>query len=103
MHHPDRVGVDRFDDPFAVVERNRCSAAVGRGFVESLRIDEAHHFFGIRLNVFTAIVVALGALIYLVVSARLRPGRETPDELQPLSSRALVMGDATRGTIRVLH
>jgi prolipoprotein diacylglyceryl transferase len=55
--------------------------AVGRGWIESLRIDEAHHFFGIRLNVFTAILVAVGALIYLVVSSRLRPGRESPEEL----------------------
>jgi len=57
--------------------------SIGRGLIETLRIDEAHHFFGIRLNVFTAIVVALGALLYLVVSARLRPGRETPAELDP--------------------
>ena len=49
---------------------------VVRGIVESLRIDEAHHFFGVRLNVFTAVVVGLGALAYLVISARLRPGRE---------------------------
>ncbi len=57
--------------------------AVGRAWIESLRIDEAHHFFGIRLNVFTALVVIVGALIYIVVSARLRPGRETPEELDP--------------------
>ena len=57
--------------------------SIGRGVIESLRIDEAHHFFGIRLNVFTAIVVAVGALIYLVVSVRLRPGREAPELLDP--------------------
>jgi prolipoprotein diacylglyceryl transferase len=57
--------------------------SVGRALIESLRIDEAHHFFGIRLNVFTAIVVVVGALVYIVVSARLRPGRETPESLQP--------------------
>jgi len=57
--------------------------AIGRGFIESLRIDEAHHFFGLRLNVFTAIVVALGALAYIVISARRRPGREAPETLQP--------------------
>ena len=66
--------------------------AVGRGFIESLRIDEAHHFFGIRLNVFTAVVVALGALVYLVVSARLRPGREAPELLDP--RRAVATGGA---------
>jgi prolipoprotein diacylglyceryl transferase len=57
--------------------------SVGRGLIESLRIDEAHHFFGIRLNVFTSIVVVVGALVYIVVSARLRPGREAPESLQP--------------------
>jgi prolipoprotein diacylglyceryl transferase len=57
--------------------------AVGRAWIESLRIDEAHHFFGIRLNVFTALVVVLGALLYIVISARLRPGRETPEQLDP--------------------
>jgi prolipoprotein diacylglyceryl transferase len=57
--------------------------SVGRAFIESLRIDEAHHFFGIRLNVFTAVLVAVGALAYILVSARLRPGREEPETLQP--------------------
>jgi prolipoprotein diacylglyceryl transferase len=50
--------------------------SMGRGVIETLRIDDANRFFGIRLNVFTSILIALGALIYLVVSARLRPGRE---------------------------
>ena len=31
-----------------------------------LRIDTAEHFFGLRLNVFTSIVVGLLALAYLV-------------------------------------
>ena len=72
--------------------------AVGRGLIESLRIDEAHHFFGIRLNVFTAIVVALGALLYLVVSARLRPGREAPELLDPqgAAARAAVASEGAR-------
>lgn len=63
-----------------------------RGVVEDLRIDEAHHFFGIRLNDFTAILVGIGALAYLVISARLRPGREqvvdprsTPDPADDLA------------------
>ncbi len=49
----------------------------GRLWIESLRIDEANHILGLRLNVWTSILVGLGALAYLVVSARLRPGRET--------------------------
>jgi prolipoprotein diacylglyceryl transferase len=48
----------------------------GRLWIESLRIDEAHHILGLRLNVWTSIVVGIGALIYLIVSARMRPGRE---------------------------
>jgi prolipoprotein diacylglyceryl transferase len=49
----------------------------GRLWIESLRIDEANHILGLRLNVWTSILVGLGALVYLVVSARMRPGRET--------------------------
>jgi prolipoprotein diacylglyceryl transferase len=40
---------------------------VGRCWIEMLRVDEANHFFGIRLNVFTSILVFLGALIYFLV------------------------------------
>jgi phosphatidylglycerol---prolipoprotein diacylglyceryl transferase len=39
---------------------------LGRLWVELLRVDPAVHFFGIRLNVFTAIVVGLGGLAYLI-------------------------------------
>ena len=55
--------------------------SVGRGVIETLRIDDANRFFGVRLNVFTSILIAVGALVYLVVSARLRPGREDPATL----------------------
>jgi prolipoprotein diacylglyceryl transferase len=51
--------------------------AAGRGWIEALRIDQAHHILGMRLNDWTSIVTFLGGLTYLVVSARLRPGRET--------------------------
>jgi prolipoprotein diacylglyceryl transferase len=52
------------------------SYTIGRAWIEWLRIDSAHHIGGLRLNDWTSIVVALGAITYLVVSARLRPGRE---------------------------
>ena len=39
----------------------------GRFWIEMLRIDEANHVFGIRLNVFTAGVVFLGALVYFLL------------------------------------
>ncbi|MFF4584556.1 prolipoprotein diacylglyceryl transferase [Streptomyces sp. NPDC001388] len=48
----------------------------GRGWIEYMRIDDAHHILGIRLNVWTAIVVGLLAVTYIVVSAKKRPGRE---------------------------
>jgi prolipoprotein diacylglyceryl transferase len=67
--------------------------SVGRAWIESLRIDEAHHFFGIRLNVFTALVVIVGAVVYIVVSSLLRPGRETPDQLGPASTTGVEAAD----------
>jgi prolipoprotein diacylglyceryltransferase len=48
----------------------------GRVWIEALRIDPVNTVGGVRLNVWTSIVVGLGALIYLVWSARTRPGRE---------------------------
>jgi prolipoprotein diacylglyceryl transferase len=50
----------------------------GRGWIEALRIDtvEANDVFGLRLNVWTSIVLFLGAAAYFVVMGRLRPGRE---------------------------
>ncbi len=48
----------------------------GRVWIEALRIDPVNTVGGIRLNVWTSIIVGLGALIYLVWSARTRPGRE---------------------------
>ncbi len=38
----------------------------GRLWIELLRIDDANRFFGIRLNVFTAVVVGLLAVAYLI-------------------------------------
>ncbi len=51
---------------------------VGRGWIEMLRIDpvEASDVFGVRLNVWTSIVLFTLAATYLAVSARRRPGRE---------------------------
>ncbi|MFD3940125.1 prolipoprotein diacylglyceryl transferase [Streptomyces sp. NPDC058611] len=48
----------------------------GRGWIEYMRVDEAHHILGLRLNVWTSIVVFVLAVVYLVLSVRLRPGRE---------------------------
>ena len=48
----------------------------GRGWIEALRIDDAHRLLGLRLNDWTSLLLFLGALVFLVVSTRLRPGRE---------------------------
>jgi prolipoprotein diacylglyceryl transferase len=54
---------------------------VGRFWIELLRIDDANHILGLRVNTWVSGLVFLGAVIAFVVSARTRPGRETPEEL----------------------
>jgi prolipoprotein diacylglyceryl transferase len=51
---------------------------LGRGWIELLRIDnvELDNVLGLRLNVWTSIVLFVAALIWFVVSARRHPGRE---------------------------
>jgi prolipoprotein diacylglyceryl transferase len=49
---------------------------VGRFWIEALRVDPANRILGLRLNLWTSVLVGLGAVVYLVVSARRRPGRE---------------------------
>ncbi|MFG2608184.1 prolipoprotein diacylglyceryl transferase [Streptomyces sp. NPDC048514] len=49
---------------------------VGRGWIEYMRVDDAHHILGLRLNDWTALIVFLLAVTYIVVSAGKRPGRE---------------------------
>jgi prolipoprotein diacylglyceryl transferase len=48
----------------------------GRAWIEYLRIDTVNHFLGLRLNVWTALIVFVLAVVAFVVSARLRPGIE---------------------------
>lgn len=49
---------------------------LGRVWVEMLRIDPANTLAGLRVNVITAVVVGLGALTYMIVSARVLPGKD---------------------------
>ncbi|NJQ07264.1 prolipoprotein diacylglyceryl transferase [Streptomyces lonarensis] len=49
----------------------------GRFWIEYLRIDEVNTVLGLRLNNWTALLVFLAAVTFLVVSARRHPGRET--------------------------
>ena len=52
---------------------------VGRVWIEMLRIDPAHEIWGMRLNVWTALLVGLGALVAFFVVGRLHPGRDATD------------------------
>jgi len=54
----------------------------GRVWIEALRIDPVNTVGGVRLNVWTSVLVGLGALAYLVWSARTRPGRESPEQVR---------------------
>jgi prolipoprotein diacylglyceryl transferase len=53
----------------------------GRFWIELLRIDDANHILGLRVNTWVSTLVFVGAVVAFVVSARVRPGRETPAEL----------------------
>lgn len=48
----------------------------GRFWIEYMRVDDAHHILGLRLNDWTAMIVFLLAVTYIVLSAKKRPGRE---------------------------
>ncbi|MEV0319596.1 prolipoprotein diacylglyceryl transferase [Streptomyces sp. NPDC050658] len=58
---------------FALYVASYCA---GRGWIEYMRVDDAHHVLGLRLNVWTAIGVFVLAVVYFVISAKKRPGRE---------------------------
>ncbi|MFF5358905.1 prolipoprotein diacylglyceryl transferase [Streptomyces scabiei] len=58
---------------FALYVASYCA---GRFWIEYMRVDEAHHILGLRLNNWTALFVFVLAVIYMVLSARKRPGRE---------------------------
>ena len=54
---------------------------LGRVWIEMLRIDDATHVLGLRLNVWTSIVVFLGGLVAFVVLGRRHAGE--PEEAPP--------------------
>ncbi|MHC0432055.1 prolipoprotein diacylglyceryl transferase [Streptomyces sp. O3] len=68
----------------------------GRGWIEYMRVDnvQLNDVFGLRFNVWTSMVVFLLAVAYMVVSARLRPGRE--EVVEPGADQdAKASGDAS--------
>jgi prolipoprotein diacylglyceryl transferase len=52
---------------------------VGRGWIEALRIDDAHRFLGLRLNDWTALIVFLLAGAYFVA---MRPRGDEPEPVE---------------------
>ncbi|WP_075889636.1 prolipoprotein diacylglyceryl transferase [Actinomyces provencensis] len=59
---------------------------LGRGWIEMLRIDDAEHVLGLRLNVWASLLVFLGGLVLFVLAGR----RGAPTELTA-AERALVV------------
>ncbi|GCD20006.1 prolipoprotein diacylglyceryl transferase 2 [Cellulomonas algicola] len=55
----------------------------GRLWIELVRIDPANTILGLRVNVWTSIIVGLGALVAFVVVGRRHPGRDTTLLLAP--------------------
>lgn len=56
---------------------------LGRVWIEMLRIDTAQVFLGLRLNVWTSILVGLGALIAFIYLGRKYPERELDARVNP--------------------
>ncbi|MGZ6791926.1 MAG: prolipoprotein diacylglyceryl transferase [Mycobacteriales bacterium] len=54
---------------------------VGRGWIEALRIDDAHHFLGIRVNDYVSGGLLLAAVVFLVV--RRGSGPDVVGEREP--------------------
>ncbi|NDL55468.1 prolipoprotein diacylglyceryl transferase [Phytoactinopolyspora sp. XMNu-373] len=55
---------------------------LGRSLFEYLRIDEANEILGLRVNQWVSALLFVAAVVYVIWSARTRPGRETPEELR---------------------
>ncbi|MEU5051885.1 prolipoprotein diacylglyceryl transferase [Streptomyces sp. NPDC021096] len=68
---------------------------VGRFWTEYLRVDEAHHVLGLRLNGWTSIVLFLAAVAYIVISAKKAPGRELV--VEPGAGEEAADGDSPEG------
>ncbi|WP_206074609.1 prolipoprotein diacylglyceryl transferase [Antribacter gilvus] len=56
---------------------------LGRVWIEMLRIDTAEHILGLRLNVWTSILLGLAAVVVSVILARKYPEREKTVRLRP--------------------
>ena len=69
----------------------------GRFWIESLRVDDAHKFLGLRINDWTSIVVFIGAVAYFVLRRNVdgrHAGSDVSDDEAPGDNEA--PGDADR-------
>ncbi len=53
----------------------------GRFWFELLRIDDANHILGLRVNTWVSSIIFAASVAGFIWSMRHRPGRETPEEL----------------------
>jgi len=67
----------------------------GRTGIENMRIDTggsvdgpAREILGLRINAWVSIALFVGAVLYIIVSVRLRPGREAPETLRGTDTAA---------------
>jgi prolipoprotein diacylglyceryl transferase len=56
---------------------------VGRGWIEYMRVDTVNHIAGVRLNVWTSVVLFIAATAYFVIVGRRHPGREAVVQERP--------------------
>jgi prolipoprotein diacylglyceryl transferase len=66
----------------------------GRVWIEYLRVDPVNDIFGVRLNVWTSIVVFAAAAAYFLVSSKRHPGRETDVQPSPETPESLGSADS---------
>lgn len=83
-----RIGYGRL---FALYVALYCA---GRVWIEALRIDTVNTILGLRLNIWTSVIVGLAAVVYMIISARRHPGRLDYTEPDPDGPTAVV-GDAS--------
>ncbi|WP_370972500.1 prolipoprotein diacylglyceryl transferase [Amycolatopsis sp. cg9] len=68
---------------------------VGRGWIEMMRTDTANHILGLRVNVWTSILLFAAAVVYFVLAAKRGP-RELPETLVSKDAPGPVPESASR-------
>lgn len=58
---------------------------LGRAWIEALRVDEAHRFFGLRLNDYVSLALLLAAVAFLVLRRGQREPEAAPAHAEPLA------------------